>query len=99
MTNEPVDRIPGCVLADVCADLFDDAREIAPKRHRELVLSHPLQHPGGDRCIGGVHRRGLDAHEYVVGPNVRFRQVVAEARLAVEAVEREGAHLCPFDPK
>jgi hypothetical protein len=64
--DKAVDLVACFVAADSGADVLDDTGEVPSERHRELVLGHFLEHPGRDRNVGTVDRRGVHAHEHFI---------------------------------
>jgi hypothetical protein len=44
------------------------------------VLDHLLHHPGGDRAVDRVDRRGANANQYLAGSRRRWQDVRAERR-------------------
>ena len=77
--------------------LLDDTGEVAAEDDREVVLEHPVEHPGGDRVVDRVDRGGLHPHEHLALGGDRGSEI-AEGGRSVEAVEAEGAHACIVDP-
>ena len=64
--HEAKDLVADGVAGDVGADLLDDAGIVAAEDDGELVLDpHLLEQSRGDRVVGRVGRRGMDAHEHL----------------------------------
>ena len=76
--------------------LLDDAGEVTAEDDREVVLEHPVEHPGGDRVVDRVDRGGLHPHEHLAVGGDRCGEI-AEGGGSVEAVEAEGAHALIVD--
>jgi hypothetical protein len=92
--DEAVDLVAHGVADHVRPHLLDDTGVVSPDDDRELMLDHAAQHARGDGVVDGIGRRGLHAHEHLVGCNRRSGKVVAQCRRRAEGVEGEGLHRC-----
>ena len=83
--------VAGGVAGDAVADPLDRAGEVAAEDDGELVLDHAGEHPGRDRVVDRVDRRGADADEQLARRGDRVRELVDGGR-CLRARERDRLH-------